>query len=290
MFESMLIAIDTKTKPEETIRGILSLTPSRTEKIVLLHVLDERFNGKEFHAKEKEVFDNACEALRNRGFSIEPVVMKGIPFDTIVHEAAERRVSLIVTGAGENSKWKNFLFGENVQRILELSPLPVLVSRGVPTGRSLLEHILLGVDFSNGSHLALQKIKHLTEKNPGTVRKVTMFHVHEQKNLDLLMRFVAKEQIERDIATEKERLDEMGKNLLAAGAQSFDVRMSSGRVVEEILAAVEQEAPTMLFLGAQGLGNSPLYRIGTTALRVAQMAPLSVCIVPGSVPAVEMQM
>lgn len=280
MFNSILIAIDTKKKADEVLSNISSLKPLQVSKINLLHVLDERVNEKDFSIEEKEVFENAQKTLKNNGFQVEAVVTRGIPFDSIVHESMKINASLIVMGTGNNPKWKNVLFGENVQRVLELSSLPVMVCRNYLVGHSLLDHVLLGVDFSNGSHYAFKKIKQLAEENPGAVGKVTLLHVHEQRNIDLLMRFVAREQIDKDIATEKDRLNEMAQALLNAGVRTVDVQMHTGNPVEEIITAIGMNNPTLTVLGAQGQGGSLLYRIGTTALRVAQLASSSVCVVP----------
>ena len=88
------------------------------------------------------------------------------------------------------------------------------------------------------------------------------------------------DQIDKDIAAEKDRLNEMAQALLTAGVKTVDVQMYTGNPVEEIITAIGMNNPTLTVLGAQGQGGSLLYRIGTTALRVAQLASSSVCVVP----------
>ena len=46
---------------------------------------------------------------------------KGVPFDTIVHEAQVREASLVMIGRGDNPRWKSRIMGETVLRVLELS-------------------------------------------------------------------------------------------------------------------------------------------------------------------------
>ena len=192
---------------------------------------------------------------------------------------------MLVIGRGDGSRWKSRIMGETVLRVLELSTCPVLVCHGEGAQPTLFGDVVLGVDFSNEAHHALQALKKLALENPGTVKKVTLVHVHEQKNIDLLLKLVNKEQIEQIVALEQERLEEMVLGLKAAGIPDVSVRMRTGKPVDEILTDIEENRPTLVVLGAQGQGRSEMYRIGTTAFRVAQMASCGVLVIPLSRPA-----
>ena len=45
----------------------------------------------------------------------------------------------------------------------------------------------------------MKKIKNLSENKLAEIEKVTLLHVHEKTAMDLLMRYAAKEQIDREI-------------------------------------------------------------------------------------------
>ncbi len=285
MFKHILVATDLRPRSEEIVISLGSMDPGTVGKITLLHVLDERSDGRPLDTEAEDRFGKQKARLEGRGFSVEAIALKGVPFDVIVHEAQVREASLAVIGRGGNPRWKSSLMGETVLRVLELCPCPVLVCHGEGAARSLFEDVVLGIDFSNEAHHALQVLKKLALENPGIFKKVTLVHVHEQKNIDLLLKLVDREQVERIAALEQERLEEMVLGLRSAGVPDVSVRMRTGKPVDEILADIEENSPTLVILGAQGQGRSEMYRIGTTAFRVAQMASCGVLVIPLSRPA-----
>ena len=284
MFKHILVASDLKPRSEEILHAVASMHPGFIGKITLLHVMDERSNGQLLDAEAEERFEKQKGSLEERGFHVDAVVLKGVPFDTIVHEAQVRDASLVMIGRGDNPRWKSRIMGETALRVLELSSCPVLVCHEREVRGSLLEDIVLGIDFSNEAHHALQAVKKLALDCPGAVRKVTILHVHEQKNIDLLLKLVTPAQVEQVVALELERLEEMVSGLQEAGIPEVSVRMRTGRPVDEILADVLENLPSLVVLGAQGQGRSEMYRIGTTAFRVAQMAACGVLVIPLSRP------
>lgn len=285
MFKHILVATDLRPRSEEILCGLGSMDPGLVGRITLLHVLDERSNGHPLDEQKQEQLAMQKARLESRGFSVDVAVKKGVPFDLIVHEAQVGEASLVVIGRGDSPRWKSRIMGETVLRVLELSPSPVLVCHGEGAQNPLFGDVVLGIDFSNESHHALQTLKKLAKGAPGAIRKVTLLHVHEQRNIDLLLKLVNREQIDQIIALERERLEEFVESLKAAGIPDVSVRMRTGKPVDEILADVEENGPTLAVLGAQGQGRSEMYRIGTTAFRVAQMATCGVLVIPLSRPA-----
>ncbi|MFA5456172.1 MAG: universal stress protein [Synergistaceae bacterium] len=279
MLRTILAAVDIK-KRDDVIANISTLDPQKVEKITLLHVIDERFGKRNISEDEKQVFEKAQKGLKELGFSVEPLILTGVPFDEIVNESKKRKVSLIVTGAGNNPKWKDFLFGETVERVLELSSLPVMVCRENDHGRHIFRHLLIGIDFSNGSYNAVKAVKSIVEHKLTEIEKITLIHVHEKTTMDILMRYAAKEQIDREISIEKDRLDEICSSLSELGIKEVNVAMPIGRPAEEIIKTVKTIGPSLIIIGAQGTGDPVMCRIGATALRIAQFASSSVLIIP----------
>lgn len=285
MFKHILVATDLRPRSEEILCSLGSMDPGKVGRITLLHVLDERSDGRPLDEAGQDRLGKQKTCLEGRGFKVEAIALRGVPFDVIVHEAQVRDASLVVIGRGDSPRWKSRIMGETVLRVLELCPCPVMVCHGGEARRHPLEDVVLGIDFSNEAHHALQAIKKLARENPGAVKKVTLLHVHEQKNIDLLLKLVSREQIEQIVALEQERLEEFVESLKAAGIPDVTVRMRTGKPVDEILADIEENRPTLVVLGAQGQGRSEMYRIGTTAFRVAQMASCGVLVIPLSRPA-----
>lgn len=280
MLRNILAAIDTKKKDDDVIANILTLDPSKVEKITLLHVNDERFGKLNISEAERQIFEKAHNDLKERGFLVEPLIMTGVPFDEIVNESKNRKASLILAGAGNNPKWKDFLFGETVERVIELSSLPVMVCRKSVTTQELFNHLLIGIDFSNGSYNAAKAVKSLAEKKLAQIGKVTLLHVHEKTAIEILMRYAAREQIDKEISIENDRLDEISDSLKELGIKEVDVTMSIGKPAEEIIKKIREVLPSLTVIGSQGSATPVICQIGSTALRVAQFASSSVLIIP----------
>ena len=280
MLRTILAAVDTKKREDHVITNISTLDPSKVEKVTLLHVNDERFGKLNISEEEKQIFEKAHDDLKERGFSVDPLVLTGVPFDEIVNEAKKRKVSLIATGAGNNPKWKDFLFGETVERVLQLSSLPIMVCREIGPGIHVFRHLLIGIDFSKGSYNAVKVVKSIAEQKLADIEKVTLIHVHEKTTMDLLMKYAAKEQIDKEISVEKDRLDEICASFSELGIKEVNAAMSIGRPAEEIIKTVKTIGPSLIIIGAQGTGDPVMCRIGATALRIAQFASSSVLIIP----------
>lgn len=280
MFHNILFATDLGERSEEGVSVLCTIPAASVSNITLLHVLDERSNGNNISDESSAILERQTKRLRDNGFSVEALHIRGIPFDVIVHEAQTRKASLTVIGRGSSPSWKTRILGETVLRVLELSPCPVLVCCNCSSEGELLRDVMLGIDFSNEAYTALQLLRKTAFDAPGLLRKVTLLHIHEQTNIDMLLKLVNRDQIEKIIAVERERLEEMAQNLKDAGIEKVSVRMRTGKPVDEMLSEISENKPTMAILGAQGQGRSDLYRIGTTAFRVTQLAECPVLVIP----------
>jgi nucleotide-binding universal stress UspA family protein len=72
----------------------------------------------------------------------------------------------------------------------------------------------------------------------------------------------------------------MSEGLRQAGVPEVKISMRTGRVVDEILSAIEEQEPGLVILGTQGAGRSEMLRVGSCAFRVSQKAPASVVLIP----------
>jgi len=79
MLRTILVAIDTKNRDDDVIANISTLDPSKVEKITLIHVNDERFGKQNISEDEKQIFEKAHNDLNERGFSVEPLMLTGVP-------------------------------------------------------------------------------------------------------------------------------------------------------------------------------------------------------------------
>jgi nucleotide-binding universal stress UspA family protein len=143
-----------------------------------------------------------------------------------------------------------------------------------------LEHVMIGIDFSDHSYNAFRLLEGLAQEVEGALKRVTILHVHERSNIELLEKVVAKGRIQEIIELELSRLEEMAEALRNKGVKDVEVSMRTGRVVDEFISEAEEKKPTLIIVGAQGVGRSEMFRVGSCAFRVSHRAPANVLVVP----------
>lgn len=285
MFRKVLYATDLKDqiRPDGK-RSAICLDTFRelgAEDMIILHVLDSRSDVDKADTQLKEdTLNRLASDLRTRGWNVEIQMKEGVPFDSIITTALENDVSVLAVGSGKGSKFKRNLLGETTYRILQMCPVPVFVCKNRGCEGRITDKILFGEDFSNSSHEAFKYLKEMAARPDPVVGQVTLLHVHEQSNLELLLKLVPMEKISQVEDMEKERLEEMAELLSGKSELKTGVEIRRGHQVMEFLKAIEENKSTLVVMGAQGKHWSEQFRIGGTALKVAEESPVPIFIVP----------
>jgi len=282
MFSRVLVAIDLKQSPEDLVRWISDLKLKSIEKILLLNVIDDRASSridKDIIAKKLGEYGAKLGMPRDK---IETQIATGLPFDEIICQANRWEASVIVIGPGRGPAWASSWIGATALRILEYSPIPIMTCPSVhPSsnkGESL--NLMVAMDFSNHAVNAYEKTLELLSKESSMPQKLTFAHVHDDKNLELLLKVANPEQIEPLIEIERKRLEKMKEEALKIGVKSVSISMTKGIPTESILDLIEDDHTDLVILGDQGQGASEKYRIGKNAYRIAQEAKCCVLVVP----------
>ena len=96
MIRHALAALDRSTRCEDVLSCLACLR--HLERVTLLHVRDERHDGREL-PPEGQIFLRRCrEHLEERGLRVDVRTPAGIPFDEILHQAREVEADLVVGG------------------------------------------------------------------------------------------------------------------------------------------------------------------------------------------------
>jgi len=281
MLKKVLLATDLKERSFCEIKALGKFPPQKVGEVLLLHVLDERKGISSLDGENEEKLKKQAEELKERGFNVEVCVEKGVPFYTIVEKVNEFKASLLIMGRGEREFQTKFL-GETAYRVLEECPVPMFLckSKEEASSEEPLGHVMIGIDFSDHSYNAFRLLESLAQELEGVLKKVTILHVHQRSNIELLEKVVARGRIQEIIELELSRLEEMAEGLRNRGIKEVEVSMRTGRVVDEFLSEVEEKKPALVIVGAQGAGRSEMFRVGSCAFRVSHKAPANVLVVP----------
>ncbi|HOJ13076.1 MAG TPA: universal stress protein [Deltaproteobacteria bacterium] len=136
----------------------------------------------------------------------------------------------------------------------------------------MFEKVLFPTDFSDVATKALQYVKEL--RQAGT-REVTVLHVVDQANLDLLGTYSAVGDLvnlEREIL--KRASDEVGfvANELRQCGFTVNERVMQGSPVRLILRLAEEENPSLIVVGSHGKSNLEEMLMGSVSEKVVRKA------------------
>lgn len=202
----------------------------------------------------------------------EVVVRIGSVAPTIAREAEARDASLIVLGRRVHEGLGRFLGRETALDVVRLAGVPVLAVP--PEGGDLPASALVAVDFSEASRDSARAALELLP--PGGV--VHLAHVSWSIPGDRV----------RDggewVATyddgARTRLDELRRELEAAGRARVQTHLLHGEASPRLLALAEHERVGLIVVGSHGNGFFSRAVLGSVATRVFRGAPCAVLLRP----------
>jgi nucleotide-binding universal stress UspA family protein len=157
MLKKILVALDGSENAERVFPWVKQLAGKERAQVVLFRAVDVRPLDPEFIPSEMKDAANYLQRmeaeLHYAGLPVRTVVRQGHPAEQIVKAAVEARADLILMGTRGGSSVKRWVLGGVTERVLHLSPIPVLP---IPSGTQLpkqgrVRRILVPVD---GSKLA----------------------------------------------------------------------------------------------------------------------------------------
>ncbi|NEM98745.1 universal stress protein [Pontibacter burrus] len=246
------------------------------ERVVFLHV-----------RKDSDVPDEVFESFGGRGSSedetihqhlsmqvlqhfaqlphvqTEVVIMEGSPLKELLHLAKQHQADLFIVGR------KLRISGSGIlpRKLLRNGRLSVLF---VPeTGEPKLEHLVVGIDYSDYSMLALDQVLHTALNRPGL--RITCLHVYDvptgyitlgikYEDFETRMRRFAEEKFEQ-VLTRFPELRERASLKLVKQEQGDDV---AGIVLLE----AKRARADMLVIGAKGKSAAALFVLGSITEKI----------------------
>lgn len=202
----------------------------------------------------------------------------GHPDAEISHLAEEIGAGLIVLGSRGLGPFRRLLIGSVSSSVVRHAHGPVLVVRD--GGDALPERILLAVDGSEESRLAVQAAAELSEK---TGAEVHIAHVLPSPERMYGPHFYSAdvkgsllERVERDA---REFLDRQAGKISSAGGKVGGTRLASGNAPAEIVKLAEELHADLTILGSRGLGGVRRALMGSVSDSVVRHAHSPVLVV-----------
>lgn len=140
--QHFLVPTDFSHHADQALTEAIELAKALDAHLTLLHVtqlmpltvgevppvyLDEYMADLEANAKQQ--MQGALDRVHQAGLQADSVISHGVPFQTIVDTACDKKVDLIVIGTQGRTGIPHLLIGSVAEKVVRLAPCPVWVAR-----------------------------------------------------------------------------------------------------------------------------------------------------------------
>ena len=151
---SILAPVDFSPDSLAALRAALVLAQKMACPITVLHVVHDPSDRPGFYHSRKAGFtviegmeaaaeemmeeflshNNVWNQAEAAGVQVTTLLLRGLPVTQILHHAQVAGADLIVMGSRGRTGLSNLLIGSRAQRVVQLSPIPVMVVKAEPSG------------------------------------------------------------------------------------------------------------------------------------------------------------
>ena len=194
--------------------------------------------------------------------------------DAILDYATEHDVDLIVMGTHGRRGMRRFWLGSVAEEVVRRSTCPVFTVRPpmLDKGAAPLERILVPVDFSDYTRLAITYARHLAEAYGASL---DLLHVVEEA---VLPHVYGIEPVAVSVADIQDRTREALKNLVSGLDLGLpaEAHVLIGHPALSIVQYAERTQPDLIVVATHGRTGFRRFLMGSVAEKVVRMAPAPV--------------
>lgn len=276
LLNRILVPLDGSTHAEAILSQLRRiLTPHESQVILLQATPYAPWTSDE---EAEKYLRRVSFQLTNDGYPTTPMIRRGSPAETILETASKQNASLIALTTHGRTGPARWVLGSVAERILQASPLPVLVARSFPTDvcRGKLEsrpirNFLVPLDGSRQSLGSLGPVLSLARPVDA---QVTLLHVTEPSPYD--GRWESPDEI---LKTADQRL--------RAACIPSRVEQLKGDPADVILETADKEDMDLIAMTTHGRSGPSRWLFGSVAARVLRGASIPLLVVRQAVPANE---
>ena len=152
----ILVPVDGSEGADAALDHAISLAGAVGAEIRLLSVVDPYVLSTVTERKEVEeeleaVVEEAAARVRDTGVEASTAVETGFPHEEILDTVADDDIDLVAMGTHGRRGLQRFVLGSVAEKVVRLSPVPVLTVRTGATGRSPYENIVVPTDGSDAA-------------------------------------------------------------------------------------------------------------------------------------------
>jgi len=278
----VLAGIDLTERSRNAFARAVALTKAPGTSLTLLHVTSDALPSQVASVHEgyaREVLqDLAARARSEQVASVEPLLVRGRDYETLIEQARKAHTDLIVIGTHRPSSLVQDMLGTTADRVLRLGAVPVLLVRKKPEGS--YGSILVAVDFSPASRRAVETTLRWF---PGArITAVTAYGTSRRTVLgsDAEAREEAAETRRLALKGFLEEVRQAVGSSVEGAIDRIEPVVERGWAEDVILHAAQETKPDLIVVGTHARGGLQHAVLGSVAEWVLTEAPCDVLAVP----------
>ncbi|MCM4169090.1 hypothetical protein KCTC52924_00144 [Arenibacter antarcticus] len=276
--EKILVPIDINGDYSEQLNTAIKIAHVYNSEIIIVHVLSEEA-GSGSISMRKMLLDSVLESLnkindtlkKERIITKDPIIKHGKLIENILKVATKQDVNLIVAGSGYRLKDKGHKLGNNAEKLMRYSHIPVWVA--TTKTESKISNIICPVDFSEPARGALNNAISLAGDFNATLRVLGVV----EPVLNLSPRYQLDDLEEENTRRMQQLEKEMGDFLKDFDFAGIDyvVDIYAGNVPMTILNMIKKHNHDLLIMGTTGRSGLKRVLMGSVTNKVTRELPCS---------------
>lgn len=281
-FKKILVPIDFSEFSDNAVEFALLMAERFGADVMLLHtvLLFEQDLNEEEHLEAYERLIQQKENERTkkmkshhksgekRGVTVDSVLRRGVSAaDSILDYMSGKDFDLVVMGTHGHGGIVKWFHGSVTEKVVRFSPIPVVTVHKDYT-REKIEKILVPIDFSEYSHIAIQQGKTIAKEFNAAVE---FMHVVEQ---DAHPEFysISFEPILKANPGLKKHISENLKKYSGMTEDEAGFVVGEGKVHKEIIKYAEDNDIDLIVMPTRGMSDLEHIIMGSTTERVVRVA------------------
>jgi len=273
--EKILVPVDINAGFKEQLSTAIKIARSYNSEIIIMYVFSEEVRNDEI----RELLYNSISVSLNKAretvekmgaITNKPIIEYGKPVDEILKIAIKEDVNLIVMGAGNRTEKEKFKLGNNVEKLLRHSDIPVWVVKADEDAK--ITNILCPVDFSDPSRHALKNAILLSKQFMASLRILGVVEPISSNSPRVKVDW-GKENAYWLKRREKE-MEEFVKEFDLKEV-NYKIDIQTGTIHEKILHIIKEHNHDLLIMGTTGRSGLIRVLMGSIAEKVTRETPCS---------------
>jgi nucleotide-binding universal stress UspA family protein len=273
LLSRVLVPLDGSANAEAILAHLRRVLPRHVSQLILFHAV----TGVPWIEEQEpqKYLRRIAFQLTNDGYPASVCLRTGLAAESILRAASDEGASLIALTTHGRTGALRWVFGSVAERVLQASPVPVLVTRSIPSTQCLgklesqpIHNFLVPLDGSRYSLGVLDPVLSLARPVDA---QVTLLHVTEPSPYE-------------------GRWDSPDETLKKADALFREaciparIEHRKGDPREEILKAVEERAIDLIAMTTHGRSGPSRWVFGSVTAQILRSSSVPLLVVRGTVP------